>query len=84
MGGTLWMYVAGAGMWAVLIASAWSERRWPAAPNPDACPECSHECGLSELGRGQHCEHIDDNNGWSSDRCECQNDYHWNYEATAV
>jgi len=51
-------------------------------PDPNACPECGHESGLNT--RSSHCGGQDDHNGWASDLCKCQNDWHWNYESTTT
>lgn len=79
MGDHWWLILVGAAIWTPMLIAAYRHLRNPKT-NPDACPRCKHECGVD----GTHCENVDDDNGWSSSRCRCQNDYHWNYESTAV
>ena len=81
MGDYWWLLLIGAGMWSVLLVCSYLHLRHPES-NPDACPQCQHEAGLDD--RRKHCPEQDDYNGWSSSRCRCQNDYHWNYESTAI
>jgi hypothetical protein len=77
MGERWYLLVAGGAIWAPMIYAAIAHFRKPVA---GGCPRCSHSCGVD----GKHCEHVDDNNGWSSDRCQCQHDWHWNYESTTA
>lgn len=81
MGDYWWLLLIGGSFWVVFIACTISYLRNPDT-NPHACPECGHEHGLNK--QRKHCGAQDDNNGWSSDLCRCQNDYHWNYESTTV
>lgn len=71
-----WLVIVGVGFWVVLAVCSVLYLRKPEANN--GCPGCRHEIGLDE--RGKHCNGQDDNNGWSSDICQCENDYHWRYE----
>jgi hypothetical protein len=71
----LW-WLVGVAMWAVLLWCAYLHFRHPEA---EGCPSCGHEAGLD----GEHCSEQDDYNGWASDLCKCQNDYHWNHESVA-
>lgn len=72
------LLAAGAVMWSIIMACAYLGWR-DARNDPDLCPECFHEVGLND--RRTRCGGVDDNNGWSSHRCTCQNDYHWRYES---
>lgn len=80
MGDYWWLaLLGGVAMWTPLLIAIF---RGPPPPDPDSCPECGHQDGLNKART--HCPAQDDHNGWSSDLCRCQNDYHWNYESTAI
>jgi hypothetical protein len=76
MGDQWWLFLAGVALWAVTITAIVFGKK----TSNTGCPVCEHEAGLDE--RRKHCPAQDDNNGWSSHLCQCQNDYHWNYEST--
>jgi hypothetical protein len=74
-----WWMIAPALM-VIPVGLIWWEKRHP---NPDAayqCPQCEHQVGLDDAL--SHCAAVDDLGGWVSSDCYCDNDYHWNYEAT--
>jgi hypothetical protein len=70
----VWLLLIGATTVAVMTVCAFRYR-----PDDDGCPTCGHDTGLD----GTHCSAQDDYNGWSSHLCQCQNDWHWNYESVA-
>lgn len=74
-----WLLLVGVLMAGTIFALA--VRGMLQAPDEDACPSCEHAFGLSPSRK--HCGAQDDHNGWSSDLCRCDNDYHWNYASTA-
>jgi hypothetical protein len=76
MGDHWWLI--GVAILVVSIACSYLHARNP-EPN-DGCPECTHEAGLD----GKRCDHVEHFNGWSSERCRCDNDWHGNYESTAA
>lgn len=76
--GNYW-WLIGVAMWVVIVGAIVFGKK---SSNPAACPSCDHEAGLDD--RRRHCPEQDDHNGWSSDRCRCQNDYHWRYESAAT
>lgn len=69
-----WLLLAGAGMWVVMLGAVIFGKK----TTTQGCPQCQHQAGLDD--QRQHCPEQDDYNGWASDRCDCVNDYHWNYE----
>jgi len=80
MGEMAWVLaIGGAIMWAPLLWAVYQRIFHPQPDDLDACPACGHEIGLDE--RRRHCAGQDDHNGWSSDLCKCQNDWHWRYES---
>lgn len=74
MGDHWWVFMLGVGMLSVMLYCAFTYK-----PDPEACPRCHHEDGLN--AQGTRCAGVDDNNGWSTHTCTCQNDYHWNYDS---
>lgn len=77
--GQYWPLAMGAVMWGVFIC-AWVRHKW--MKNLSACPQCEHESGLDDTGK--RCGTVEDFSGWVTDRCKCQNDYHWNYDSVGI
>lgn len=72
------LIAAGVAMWAPLVVAAW--RKLNSDDDRPGCPTCGHEAGLD----GPHCAEQDDHNGWASDLCRCQHDYHRDYESVSA
>lgn len=76
MGDQWWLLLIGCAMCAVIVAVIIFGKT-----PPTGCPKCEHAFGLDSARK--HCGDTDSYSGWGRDNCHCQNDYHWNYEATA-